>query len=130
MSSFIHHLLIVDDDARLAAAVARLLETRGFSVTAFSSPREALAAVRRAPHDFDVVLTDLSMPEMNGQDFICAVREIDPRLPIIVSSGAPVDEQTQSRLGVTEVLLKPWRLDEAVEALRRLQERAHLPDDL
>ena len=114
--------MIVDDDPRLADAVARLLETRGFTVTAFSSPREALAAVRAGPHDFDVVLTDLTMPEMKGQDFISALREICPDLPIIVSTGTFVDAQARARLGVREVLLKPWRLEEAVDALRRLQD--------
>ncbi len=114
--------MIVDDDPRLADAVARLLETRGFTVTAFSSPHEALAAVRAGPNDFDVVLTDLTMPEMKGQDFISALREICPDMPIIVSTGAFVDAQARARLGVREVLLKPWRLDEAVDALRRLQD--------
>ncbi|MDP2272891.1 MAG: response regulator [Archangium sp.] len=113
--------MIVDDDPRLADAVARLLETRGFTVTAFSSPHDALAALRAGPKDFDVVLTDLTMPEMKGQDFISALREICPDMPIIVSTGADLDAQARARLGVREVLLKPWRLDEAVDALRRLQ---------
>ena len=121
--------MIVDDDHRLADAVARLLETRGFDVMAFSSPHEALAAVRAGPHDFDAVLTDWTMPEMRGQDFIAALREVCPGMPIIVSSGALVDAQARARLGVGEVLLKPWRLEEAVEALRRLEHQLHLADE-
>lgn len=105
-----------------------MLETRGFIVTAFSSPHGALAAVRAGPHDFDVVLTDLTMPEMKGQDFISALREIRPDLPIIVSTGAEVDAQARARLGVREVLLKPWRLDEAVDALQRLEDERRARD--
>ncbi len=121
--------MIVDDDPRLADAVARLLETRGFTVSAFSSPHDALDAVRAGPHDFDVVLTDLTMPQMKGQDFIAALRQIAPEMPVIVSTGAFVDAQSRARLGVSEVLLKPWRLDEAVDALRRLQKDRHLDDE-
>ncbi len=121
--------MIVDDDPRLAHTVAKLLGTRGFTVTAFSSPHEALAALRAEPTDFDVVLTDLTMPEMKGQDFIAALRDFCPDMPIIVSSGAFVDAQARARLGVTEVLLKPWRLEDAIEAVKRLEDQIHAADE-
>ncbi len=115
------HLLILDDDATLATAVGRLLETRGYSSAVFSDPFAALAAVRETPARFHAVLTDLTMPAMSGEQFIAALRALVPGLPVIVSTGRAYafDEAARALLGVTEVLLKPWRLDEAIDALAR-----------
>ena len=116
------HLMLVDDHPGMARVSAKLLETLGYRTTVFDDPREALKAFRLKPQGFDAVLTDLSMPQMSGEDFTRSLREVRPSLPVIISSGlaSHLDGGALSRLGVAAVLLKPWRLDEAVATLKRV----------
>lgn len=113
--------MIVDDDSRLANVIARLLETQGYETTAFSSQYDAIEAMRAEPMRFEVVLTDLTMPQMSLSTFVIALRAISPGVPIVVSTGRPWDfnEAERARLGVKEVLGKPWVLTDAIAALKR-----------
>ena len=114
------HLMLVDDHPGMARVSARLLETLGYRTSVFDDPREALKALRATPAGFDAVLTDLSMPQMSGEEFTLALREVRPELPVIVSSGmgGELDEDTRERLRIAAVLVKPWRLEEAIAALK------------
>lgn len=115
------HLMLVDDHPGMARVSARLLETLGYRTTVFEDPRQALQAFTAGPAGFDAVLTDLSMPQMSGEDFMSALRALRPEVPIIVSSGmaSELDAPTRQRLGISAVLVKPWRVEEAVAALQR-----------
>lgn len=117
-----HRLMIVDDNLSFVKAVGRLLELRGFHITTFAAAFEALAALAAAPSEFDAVLTDLTMPQMSGEDFILALHALRPDLPVIVSTGRDwsMKDAARAQLGVTEILLKPWSIDEAVAAIRRV----------
>lgn len=119
------HVMLVDDHPGMARVSAKLLETLGYRTSVFDDPREALAAFRSRPQHFDVVMTDLSMPQMSGEEFTLALREVSPTVPVIVSSGmaSEADREELHRLGFAGVLLKPWRLEEAVATLKRV-----LPD--
>jgi CheY-like chemotaxis protein len=116
------HLMLVDDHPGMARVSARLLETFGFQTSVFDDPRVALERFKESPERFDVVLTDLSMPQMSGEAFIAALRAVRQAVPIIVSSGLAneLDEAGRRRLGVDGVLVKPWRLEEAIALLERL----------
>ncbi len=116
------HLMLVDDHPGMARVSARLLETLGYRTTVFDDPREALKAFRATPRGFDAVLTDLSMPQMSGEDFTRELRELRPEVPVIVSSGmaSELDDAARQRLRIDAVLVKPWRLEEAVAALQRV----------
>ena len=116
------HLMLVDDHPGMARVSARLLETLGYRTSVFDDPREALAAFRATPDTFDAVLTDLSMPQMSGEELTRSVREVKPNLPVIVSSGmaSELNAHDMERLGFAAVLMKPWRLEEAVSTLKRV----------
>src|SRR5690606_25198352 len=60
------HVLLVDDEQLLCKSIAALLRKIGYRVSACTDPREALELLRRSPHDVDVLLTDLTMPELTG----------------------------------------------------------------
>src|SRR5262249_47222687 len=62
------HILYLDDEESLVILAKRMLERMGYRVTGFSEPLEALAAFQAAPQQFDLVLTDLSMPGMSGME--------------------------------------------------------------
>ncbi len=116
------HLMLVDDHPGMARVSAKLLETLGYRTTVFDDPREALTAFTAAPSGFDAVLTDLSMPQMSGEEFTRSLRALRPTVPVIVSSGmaTELDSDLLKSLGVAAVLLKPWRLEEAVATLQRV----------
>jgi DNA-binding NtrC family response regulator len=112
--------MIVDDDAGFARLIARLLQLHGYETTPFSSRLEALDAMRADPSRFQLVLTDLGMPQMSLETFVLTARTLSPNIPIIVSTGASdFSESERARLGVSEVLSKPWLIDEALAAVKR-----------
>jgi nitrogen-specific signal transduction histidine kinase/CheY-like chemotaxis protein len=116
------HLMLVDDHPGMARVSARLLETLGYRTSVFDDPRDALAAFQAAPAGYDAVLTDLSMPQMSGEEFTRSLRALRPTVPVIVSSGlaGSLDQEELRRLGIDAVLVKPWRLEDAVATLQRV----------
>src|ERR1700733_1806377 len=112
-------LLIVDDEAAQMNAVHTTLEAEGYSVIGFTSALAALAALRES--SFDLVLTDLMMPEMDGVAFLRAAFEIDPTLAGIVMTGhGTFDTAVQAmQAGAIDYILKPFRLTALLSVLTR-----------
>ena len=115
------HVLFVDDDAALVR-LGMLRWTRlGYQVTGCESPQEALERFRDHPVDFDVVVTDLSMPGMSGMELARQLLSLRPALPIILISGqfGPEDAAEAQRVGIRWSIVK----SEAFEQIPlRLQE--------
>jgi CheY-like chemotaxis protein len=91
-------------------------------VTGHTDPLQALGEFRSRPGEFDVIITDVSMPGLSGFDLTREVLAIRPDLPIVMTSGyvRKEDEELAQQLGVREIILKPNTLDELGNALRRL----------
>jgi CheY-like chemotaxis protein len=81
-------VLIAEDEALIALALADLLEGEGCEVTIASNGATALAQTRRMGDTLDLLVTDLSMPEMSGEDLIHALRIEQPDLPVVVITGS------------------------------------------
>lgn len=116
------HILYLDDDDTLVFLVRRLLERRGYQVSAFTDQQEAIDAVRAAPDRFDLLMTDYNMPGMSGLDVARAVRAISPGLPVAVASGYISDElQSEAdAVGVAEVVFKTDAVEAFCEVVARL----------
>jgi len=112
-------LLIVDDEAALMTALCKTLELEGYITTGFTSAREALKQL--ADHEFDILLTDLMMPEMDGIALLRAAQEIDRDLVGIVMTGhGTIDTAVKAlQSGALDYVLKPFRLDNLVPVLSR-----------
>jgi PAS domain S-box-containing protein len=80
-------ILVVDDDAVSGFVIEKLVESLGYTATRCTRPEEALARFAAAPASFDLVISDLAMPGMNGEELIERLAAIRPDLPIIVASG-------------------------------------------
>lgn len=117
-----HHILYLDDDDTLVFLVRRLLERRGYRVTAFTSQTQALDAVRADPDGFQLLLTDFNMPGMSGLEVAKAVLAINPLLPVAVASGYITDElQAEAKAaGVREVVFKTDAVEAFCEVVARL----------
>lgn len=99
-------ILVVDDAARVRAVMRRLLEQAGYFVYEAISARDALHAID--DRYFDLIITDLSLPGMDGFEFIQAVRAQLPRIKLIVVSGHVADEirPLAARMGADAALEK------------------------
>ena len=112
-------VLVVDDDGVSGFAIEKMIESLGYTVSRCMRPEEALARFAAAPSGFDLVVTDLAMPGMDGQELMAHLRKIRADLPIIVVSGF-VDAARQRVLdqaGARAVLRKPVSRDELARAV-------------
>ena len=112
-------LIIVDDEAPLMEALCNTLEMEGYSTTGFTSARRALAELNTS--QFDLLLTDLMMPEMNGIDLLRAAQQVDRDLAGILMTGhGTIDTAVKAlQAGALDYVLKPFRLDNLLPALAR-----------
>jgi DNA-binding NtrC family response regulator len=104
-------ILVVEDDEQYRRLLERTLAHAGHTVSGFADGREALRAFQEGA--FDLLLTDLIMPEKDGLELIIECHRIDPALRILAISGGgrggPGDYLRAARvLGATEVLQKPF----------------------
>jgi CheY-like chemotaxis protein len=115
------HILFVDDEAPLLNVGKKMLERLGYTVTAKGNALEAISAVRDHPGTFQLVVTDLTMPVMDGIKLGKQLLQIEPGLRIILSTGysGMITEDTIHELGFRGLLVKPTTaraLGEAVQA--------------
>ena len=115
------HILFVDDEQGLVFLMKRLLTRQGFLFSGYDDPREALAAVRADPDQFDLVVTDYNMPHISGLELAQAVKAIRPGLPVILASGY-ITEELRAKApaaGIRELIYKPNTADDLCEAVAR-----------
>ena len=80
-------ILMVDDEEMITSYESELLGNLGYHVTSVNNSREALNIFRQDPGRFDLVLSDMNMPEMNGMEFSNEIRKIRPGIPVILCTG-------------------------------------------
>lgn len=116
------HVLYLDDDDTLVFLVRRLLQRRGYQVSAFCDQKEAIEAVKANPQGFDLLLTDYNMPGMSGIDVAREVLAINPQLSVAVASGYINEEleQKAAEVGVREVVFKTDAIESFCEVVQRL----------
>jgi PAS domain S-box-containing protein len=114
-------ILLVDDEIPLALMGRKMLERLNYLVDSHTAPADALAAVLANPGDYDLVLSDLTMPGMTGVELARQISHLRPDLPIILITGysATLTLEKVRALGVREILLKPLTLHALGEAIHR-----------
>ncbi len=107
-------ILVIDDELPVVDLTQRTLEYLGYSAKCFTNPRKALEYVRKNPGEFDVIITDSSMPEISGHQLIKDLRRMAIKAPIILVSGfdSPMDEKDVKKYGVYKSLTKPVSVQE------------------
>lgn len=120
-------VLVVDDEFDACETLRLLLENEGYETVAETSPRRALAKL--AQEKFDLVLTDITMAEMNGLDLCAKMLELRPLLAVILVTGrASMDAAIQAlRLGARDFLTKPVEVDALMASMRRALQPRVLP---
>jgi CheY-like chemotaxis protein len=114
-------VLFVDDEVQLCRSSRLILERLGYRASVFTDASEALEEFTRAPWNFDALLTDLTMPRLNGVELARRVLALRPDFPVVLLSGFS-DKWTPERaaaVGIREVLEKPAAVTALAEAIRR-----------
>jgi DNA-binding NtrC family response regulator len=115
-----HHILIVDDDRQLRIALDKIFTREGYSVTTASNGLEACEIVTQT--HFDLVITDIRMPEKNGIEILTSIKKYDPQIPIIVMTafGEPLSYQNAMEKGAVEYIHKPIKKDAILDLVRNV----------
>jgi len=108
-------LLLVDDEPALMDLLKKYLERLGYRVDACSHPDAALELLNAHPERYAVLVTDLTLPDMSGEDLILRSRERVPGLRAIIASGYPYEP----RVAGVEFLQKPFRPNLLAQAVER-----------
>jgi len=114
-------ILFVDDEKALGLMMKRMLAGLGYGVTVCNHPAKALARFRAQPFAYDVVITDLTMPEMTGLELAENLLHTRPDLPILLCTGngeLTTGDRCQD-LGIRELVYKPISKQELATAIRR-----------
>lgn len=113
-------ILWVDDEASIVRFGERALKRLGYEVRPLTSPKEALEVIRDDPRGYDLLITDLTMPDLNGLELAKEVHRLRPGLPIILCTGYAEIQSSEemARFGICEHLVKPWPLRELARAIR------------
>jgi CheY-like chemotaxis protein len=119
-------ILLIDDVGEIVEMAKEMLERMGYRVTGHTSSTEAFEDFSRDPSGFDLVITDLTMPNLTGVELSRMMVEIRPGLPIILCSGLgeSIDEKTLAASGIRRYLKKPVMFREYGEAVRQVLDEA------
>lgn len=117
-------ILIVDDEEAALTLVKQLLAAAGFNVSSAQSGFEALDLFRRRPLDYQLVLVDLSMPFMDGEETFHRLREIREDIPVVLCTGFIQNDRLERMMtaGLAGFLRKPLSPDEIVGSVRSILE--------
>jgi CheY-like chemotaxis protein len=112
----------VDDEHAVAEVVRGMLTILGYRTSARTSSIEALELFRAKPDQFDLVVTDMTMPNLTGDKLTGKLLEIRPDIPIILCTGFSeyITKEKAESLGIRELLLKPLVMKELAQAIRRV----------
>ena len=123
-------ILVVDDEPAARVLAFRVFTEAGFDVITVQSGFECLEQFWRRPHWFDLILLDLSMPFMDGEETFKRLRGINPNVVVLLSTGffAEAQGRVERMLagGLSGFIRKPHRPDELLAQVRRILERAKI----
>jgi two-component system, cell cycle sensor histidine kinase and response regulator CckA len=115
-------ILVVDDEESIVYMTRRRLELLGYQVTAKTSSIEALELFRSQPDQFDLVITDQTMPGLTGEQLTKEVLRIRPGFPIILCTGysSKIDAEKADFVGIRAFIMKPVERSELANTVRRI----------
>jgi PAS domain S-box-containing protein len=117
-------LLLVDDEPAVSETIGNMLTSLGYEVSVVDSGRKAVTLIRKK-EPFDAVILDLNMPKMSGKQTFAKLREINPDVRIIISTGYTDQAETIAELrdAAEAFLQKPYQLEELSRTLREVFDR-------
>lgn len=123
-------ILFVDDEPSLTEMNKQRLEALGYTVVTKTSSLEALEMLNQRPDAFDLVITDMTMPNMTGDKFAEKIIALRPQMPIVMATGfsEQMSERQALDLGIKAFLMKPTILRDLAETVRRVLDEKLQPN--
>ncbi|MBF0278440.1 MAG: PAS domain S-box protein [SAR324 cluster bacterium] len=118
-------ILLVDDELMVTKVISKMLETLGYQVASFTDHLEFLSVFREQSNNFDLLISDYTMPKINGKMLVDQVKEIRSDIPIMLMTGynnAVTEENVQS-WGIDALLMKPAEIADLSQKVRRILDR-------
>jgi DNA-binding response OmpR family regulator len=128
LASRSRRILVVDDEPAARVLANRVFSEAGYEVTTVQSGFECLERFRKRPHWFDLILLDLSMPFMDGEETFRRLRDIHPGAVVLLSTGFTAQERVDRMLaaGLAGFIRKPHRPDELLARVQAILEDVKL----
>jgi len=122
------HILFVDDEKQLLDLAHRNLSALGYRVTVCSDSREALRIFKSNPDNFDLIITDMTMPQLSGSELSRQIVGIRPGQPIILCTGYSefITPEKAAQIGIKDFILKPLSRKTLASAVRKALDENHL----
>jgi len=121
----LERIVVVDDETMITSLFQAILNKFGYQSSLFNDNNEALDFITQQPEAIDLLITDMTMPQLNGLDLSLKARAIRPDLPIILCTGYSdlVSEERTQELGINVFLMKPFSIDDLFSAMRKALEK-------
>lgn len=118
-------ILLIDDEESTLLVEEAILKRLGYSVHSFSDPLAALSGFRNQADIYDLVITDMTMPDMTGVDLFKDIRAIRPDIPVILCTGYSeiITEAAARKIGISAFIMKPLQIKELAITLRKLLDK-------
>jgi len=118
-------ILLVDDEEAIITMEKQMLERLGYKVTSRTSSIEALEAFRANPHKFDLIITDIAMPNLSGDKLAVELIKIRPDIPILLCTGfsEKIPQKKAASLGIKDFLMKPIAGKDLAQKIRKVLDK-------
>ncbi|MCP4629316.1 MAG: response regulator, partial [bacterium] len=115
-------IMFVDDEERIADFGKKFLGRLGYKVSDFTNAVEALEAFKRSKDNYDLVVTDKTMPKLNGFDLAREIRKVRPDIPVMLCTGysEKSDEAKAREAGIQEFVIKPLDQRQMARTIRKI----------
>jgi len=117
-------VLLIDDEKPILSMVTQMLKRFGYHVIPYDKSADALSCFESSPDEFDIVITDLTMPDINGDEIVARIKSIRKDIPVILCTGSGSSEKmVDTKINgpkPDKVLMKPSGKDELLNMIRML----------
>ena len=115
-------ILFIDDDEMVVKITEKILQKLEYKILKAHSGREGLKLFQTYQGQIDLVICDMIMPEMDGLEFVFKLREIDPSVKVLLSSGSLIDEDEKdiANRGFDGLIKKPYKLNDLSEKIDKI----------
>ncbi len=123
------HILLVDDEESIIDTGREMLEYLGYSVESYNKSDYALNEFRKSPEKYDLIISDMTMPEMNGDELAQKMIKIRSDIPIVICTGynPKIDEKTAKNIGLKALIFKPLTFQKLATTVRAVLDQQKPP---
>lgn len=115
-------ILLVDDEPSLVKMITQMLKRSGYEVIGKTSSTSALKTFKETPEQFDLVISDITMPEMSGDQLAQAIKQVRPETPVILCTGHSnrMDENKAKSMGIEAFITKPFQKQDIANTVQNV----------